>query len=103
MKTRKPTMNGKSALVWRISAESPEGKWVDPTRSGNGPTMENLPEVSHGGWASSTFDLLRGADVSDDPDTVPSALLDELFSPKKDSSAEPDVSGSSEQGGRPPP
>jgi hypothetical protein len=101
MKTGKPTTSGKRALVWRISAETPDGKWVDPAKSRHVPATENLPEVPYGGWASSTFELLRGAEVSDDPDTVPSALLDELFSPKKDDPSEPDGSGSSQQGGPP--
>jgi hypothetical protein len=99
MMTRKPTTSRKSALVWRISAEAPEGKWVDPTKSRNDLPRGNLPEVSYGGWASSSFDLLSGADISDDPDTVPNALFDELFPPKKDGPDEPDESSSSERSG----
>jgi len=40
---------------------------------------EGLPEA--GAWAESSFDLLLGADVTDTTDTVPTALLDELFRP----------------------
>ena len=99
MTTRKPTTSRKSALVWRISAEAPQGKWVDPTKSRNEPPKENLPEVSYGGWASSSFDLLSGVDVSDDPDTVPDALFDELFPQKEDGPDDPDGSSSSKQDG----
>jgi hypothetical protein len=97
MTARKPTKSRKSTLVWRISAEAPQGQWVDPTKSRNDPTKGNLPEVSYGGWASSSFDLLSGVDVSDDPDTVPDALFDELFSPKEDGPDDPDGSSSSER------
>jgi len=99
MTTRKPTKSRKSALVWRIIAEAPQGQWVDPTKSRNEPSEENLPEVSYGGWASSSFDLLSGVDVSDDPHTVPDALFDELFPPKQDGPEDPDGSSSSEQDG----
>ena len=30
MATRKSTKSRKSTLVWRISAEAPQGQWVDP-------------------------------------------------------------------------
>jgi hypothetical protein len=99
MSTRKPTKSTKNALVWRISAEAPQGQWVDPTKSRSDPPKENLPEVSYGGWASSSFDLLSGVDVSDDPDTVPDALVDELFPPKEDGPDDPDGSSSCEQNG----
>jgi hypothetical protein len=97
MTTRKPTKSRKSALVWRISAEAPQGQWVDPTKDRNDPSKANLPEVSYGGWAPSTFDLLSGVDVSDDPDTVPDALFDELFAPKANGPEDPDGSNASKQ------
>jgi hypothetical protein len=99
MTTRKPTKGRTSALVWRISAEAPQGQWVDPSKSRNDPPKGNLPEVSYGGWASSSFDLLSGVDVSDHPDTVPDALFDELFPLKEDGPDDPDGSSSSEQDG----
>ena len=45
---------------------------------------KDLPEVSHGPWVRSSYDLLDGADVTEDPDTVPDELFDELFPPKQD-------------------
>lgn len=97
MTTRKPMKSRKSALVWRISAEAPQGQWVDPTKSPKDLPKENLPEVSYGGWAASSFDLLSGVDVSDDPDTVPDALFDELFAPKANGPEDPDGSNASKQ------
>lgn len=38
-------------------------------------------DTEPGDWAASSVDLLRGADVSEYPDTVSDALLDELFRP----------------------
>lgn len=99
MTARKPTKNMKSALVWRISADAPQGQWVDPIKSPSDPSKANLPEVSYGGWASSTFDLLSGVDVSDDPDTMPDALFDELFAPKEDGPDDPGGSNSPKQDG----
>lgn len=99
MTTRKPTTSRKSVLVWRISAEAPQGQWVDPTKARNDPPKENLPELSYGGWAASSFDLLSGVDVSDDPDTVPDALFDDLFASKEDEPDDPDGSLSSKPKG----
>lgn len=73
-------------LVWRISEAAPLGELVDldtlaiPTI----PLSKNQPEVSSGGWVMSSFDLLHGTDISEDEDTVPGDLFDELFpgSPK---------------------
>lgn len=69
-------------LVWRMTENAPMGEWIDPDAPPPVPAPSgSLPEVSSGGWVASSFDLLRGTDVSDDPDTVPNALWDELFAP----------------------
>ena len=64
------------------------GEWVDPTRQS--PRSETkapeFKESSYGSWIVSSFDLLRGAEVSHDPDTVPPELFDELFPPSATSS-----------------
>jgi hypothetical protein len=59
---------------------SPMGEWVDLDSPPRPLAPNERPEDSSGGWVGSSFDLLRGTQVSDDPDTVPDALLDELFS-----------------------
>lgn len=73
----------KNKTVWRITAAAPKGKWVDPNSASSAapalPLDSELPEVSHGGWAMSSFDLLSGIDISEDSDTVPADLYDELF------------------------
>jgi hypothetical protein len=43
-----------------------------------------LPEVSYGTWVTSSYDLLDGTDIKEDPDTLPGELFDELFAPKQD-------------------
>lgn len=76
-KTREP-----SKLVWRISQGAPLGEWVQRVPAAiHGPATD-LPEVSYGSWVTSSFDLLDGTDVTEDPDTVPGDLLDDLFAPK---------------------
>jgi hypothetical protein len=77
--------------VWRISASAPMGEWVDnPALKAPKPapvpvppkSADPLPEVSYGSWVTSSYDLLDGTDVTEDPDTVPGELFDELFAPR---------------------
>jgi hypothetical protein len=63
-------------LVWRVSENTPMGEWVEVHT-----IPAELPEATLGSWAESSFDLLHGVEVSDNPDTVPADLLDELFGP----------------------
>ncbi len=57
------------------------GRWaeLDAPRVPPSTPAANLPEVYSGGWVGSSFDLLSGVDVSDNPDTIPSELYDDLF------------------------
>jgi hypothetical protein len=78
----KPTVPAMRVL--RISAHSPMGEWVDkvaPVAPGPG---KDLPEVAYGTWMRSSYDLLDGVDATEDPDTIPGGLVDELFAPKQD-------------------
>lgn len=74
--------------VWRISASAPMGEWVDnpavPPKPAPMPpkSVDPLPEVSYGSWVTSSYDLLDGTDVTEDPDTMPGELFDELFAPR---------------------
>ena len=73
-------------MVWRISAQAPNGCWVDPCKVDVAALTPALPEVSSGSWVMSSFDLLRGTDINEDGagDTIPADLFDELFgTPKK--------------------
>ncbi len=70
--------------VWRIDENAPMGHWVDPAALTTPVAKLEVPEVSSGGWVMSSFDLLHGTDISEIQDTVPDALLDELFLPQAD-------------------
>jgi len=65
-------------LVWRMTDANPMGSYVD-----RGPSAKAVrvpqPEVVSGNLVDSSFDLLQGTDVSDNPDTLSPELLDELF------------------------
>lgn len=79
MGQRKPSEIAKK-LVWRISESSPLGEFVDPSALPAGTAdRTDRPEVFSGGWVMSSFELLHGTDVNEDPDTVPDDLFDELF------------------------
>jgi hypothetical protein len=88
MLSSKPKTTAKR--IWRITASNPMGEWVDSV-----PTSATAPEPApdaskamplqgdaDGHWLMSSFDLLSGSEVTEDPDTVPGDLFDELFSPK---------------------
>lgn len=68
--------------VWRITEQSPQGEWVDRDAPVPSRPASLSPEESSSSWVLSSFDLLEGADVSEDRDTVPDELFDELFGPK---------------------
>jgi hypothetical protein len=65
--------------IWRISESTPMGEWVNKAAPLAPNPSKDLPEVSHGHWVRSSCDLLDGPDVTEDPDTVPDDLFDELF------------------------
>jgi hypothetical protein len=77
----KSTVPGKR--VWRITASAPKGEWVTSGPPVAAKTDANLPEVSYGTWVTSSYDLLDGADVTEDAGTIPGDLFDELFAPQK--------------------
>ena len=83
----KPTVPAKR--VWRISASAPKGAWVDNGAPVIPKASKDLPEVSYGSWVTSSYDLLDGTDVTDDPDTIPGDLFDEWFASKKDAPKKP--------------
>lgn len=72
-----------SRRAWRISQGAPLGEWVQKVAVVDAKPSTELPEVSYGSWVTSSFDLLDGTDVTEDPDTIPGELLDELFTPKR--------------------
>lgn len=88
--------------VWRISQSKPLGEWVESvpqaaakpvsavTRRPSPAASNELPEVSYGSWVTSSYDLLDGSDVTEDPDTLPGELLDDLFPQWEQSGKRPD-------------
>ena len=66
-------------LVWRIAPATPMGLWVDPTLPAPRSPVVHAGEPLPGNWLGSSFDLLHGVDVDDDPDTQPDTLWDEFF------------------------
>ena len=80
MKSRKPQDDDSERWVWRISQSAPLGEWVDLKARPPKPPQTALPEVeTSGGWIVSSFDLLRGVEIEESPDTVPMEYFDELF------------------------
>ena len=76
--------------VWRISKSAPQGEWVQKSAPPVNPKPSNeLPEVSYGSWVTSSYDLLDGTEVIEDPDTLPGELFDELFAPPADAGKKP--------------
>jgi len=76
MNSRKPTTHAKS-VVWRISEAAPLGEWVDKCAPVPRPATDP-PEISLGRWISS-YDRIEGVSISENVDTVPAELFDELF------------------------
>jgi hypothetical protein len=91
---RGPTTPAKR--VWRISASNPNGEWVDisPARKVQPAPVKSRPTSAlsadeEGHWLMSSFDLLHGTDVTEDPATVPDDLFDKLFPPRQDDAKSP--------------
>ena len=86
MKARKPSKPTKK-LVWRITEAAPMGEWVDSSRPSTSAHSRKSSTASSGqeaevvtsGWMVSSFELRKGADILDEPNTVPGELFDELF------------------------
>ena len=63
-------------LVWRVTANSPLGEFVDPDE----PSLPaETRERTDRSFLVSTFELAHGLEVTDETDTIPGDLFDELF------------------------
>ena len=51
------------------------GEWVNEVTPVAPKPNKDLPEVSHGPWVRSSYDLLDGADVTEGPDTLPPTIF----------------------------
>lgn len=85
MSTRK-----KSAVaprrVWRITPDHPHGTVIDADAAASAsptgtttPAPERSAAPPDGSWRASSYDLLNGVEVTDESDTIPDDLFDELF------------------------
>jgi hypothetical protein len=76
--------------VWRISEHAPMGEWVDPDAAEPATPAAKAAqaETSGSGWIESSMDLLNGTDVSEDHESEPGELFDEVNArqraPKRD-------------------
>jgi len=65
--------------VWRVTQNAPQGEYVDPDAQ----PVEIAPvppaERAEPGFLVSTFELTHGLEVSEETDTLPGDLFDELF------------------------
>ncbi len=75
-KTAAPTKRA----VWRISERAPMGEWVDPDvlPAPSPAAKPPRPDTSGVGWIESSMDLLKGADVSEDHESSPGELFDDV-------------------------
>jgi hypothetical protein len=74
---------------WLVSKNAPKAERVDKDAPAMSKPRSDLPEVSYGNWVTSSYDLLDGVEVTEDPDTIPDELFDELFVPKQGSPKKP--------------
>jgi hypothetical protein len=68
--------------VWRMTAEAPQGEFVDALPGELSPMTDDAEAaepVRHRNWMASSHDLLNGLEVSDFADTLPNDLYDDLF------------------------
>lgn len=80
MAQHKPSAKTKKQ-VWRMTDAAPLGEIVDPNATNAASPARDDAERSAGGWVVSSFELLHGAEVSEDENTIPGELFDELFAP----------------------
>jgi len=81
----RPKTTAPAKKVWRISQSAPMGEWVSKSAPITPKPSKDLPKASPGDtWVKSSYDLLDGTDVTEDPDTLPDDLFDELFARKQD-------------------
>jgi hypothetical protein len=77
MVSRKRKVASGHRRVWRVTADAPQGEYVDPDKL---PLPVSSPtERPEPGWMMSSFELTHGLDVTDETDTLPGELFDELF------------------------
>ena len=77
-----PRRAARPRKVWRMTADAPQGEFVEDLPDELSPVAEDgrePPRRSHTNWMASSHDLLNGLEVSDFADTLPNDLYDDLF------------------------
>ena len=72
---------GPGRRVWRITQNAPLGEYVDPDQEAAAQTQQRplIERPEPPGWQASSFELSHGLEVSDETDTIPGDLFEELF------------------------
>jgi hypothetical protein len=65
--------------VWRVTQNAPHGEYVDVAVVTAADLAGPAPRREDQGWLVSSFELTHGLDVSDETDTLPGELFDQLF------------------------
>ena len=73
------TADTRKRRVWRITEAAPAGEFVDADQLAL-PVRAERSEVTPPGFVASSYELMAGVEVNDDPDSVPAELFDQLFS-----------------------
>jgi hypothetical protein len=66
------------------------GDSADPSAVPASTAEKNPPRRPSGAWVSSSWDLLRGCEVTEISDSLPDGLLDELFRPHAETPKKPE-------------
>ena len=66
--------------VWRVTANAPQGEYVDPDAPPAPRTVVHFDRPEPG-WLQSSFDLSIGLEVVEAPDAIPPEVFDQLFKP----------------------
>ena len=77
MAQRKADLGRGPRRVWRVTPNAPHGEYVDPDQVPQ--ELTHPPERPEPGWLVSSFELTHGLEVTDETDTMPGDLFDELF------------------------
>ena len=65
--------------VWRVTQNAPQGEYVDPDAQPAEIAPAAPAERAEPGFLVSSFELTHGLEVSEETDTLPGDLFDELF------------------------
>jgi hypothetical protein len=79
---RKNTVQVKPRRVWRVTQSAPQGEYVNPSELVPAPKPPTQKAEPDPGWLVSSFELIHGVEVTDETDSLPGELFDELFMKK---------------------